>query len=113
MSFSDSYWVMRGFYPGISTMFKIVVADTSGGARESFYAKVSHPAIRASKGNPTQCRIDMKRWLSIMDDKANYILVGDDMPESKIQIIQRIPKCMSPKGVKIHNLKLATDKSKK
>jgi hypothetical protein len=107
MKFENSYWIMRGFYPNTPIMFKIVMVDTSQshGARDDFYAKVEliNPTLQRKHAHSTY--LNNKQFMDIMNDQANNILVGDTVPDPKIILTQRHPKCMSPKGIVVFNLK--------
>jgi hypothetical protein len=119
MKFNGEYWVMRGFYPGTTTMFKIAMADvtkqfySSSSSREEFCAKVTHPPISAAgiyRHQDKRTYINKDTWEKMTMDRVNTILVGDDRIETRIAIKQRTPKCMSPKGVKKFNLDLKGSK---
>jgi hypothetical protein len=107
MSFDSSYWVMRGFYPNLPVMFKIVMVDTSNEKNRSrFYGKVSLIQPTIQKNHNAHVMFNEKLFAQVANDKANNILVGDTQSEPKVLLTQRHPKCMSPKGCTVFNLRV-------
>ncbi len=104
MEFHDQYWVMRGFYPNTPIMFKIVMVQTNK-TEPAFYAKANLIIPTLQRKHPHVSVIDEKTFMKIIEDQANNILVGDSISDPKIILTQRHPKCMSPKGMTVFNLK--------
>ena len=103
LEFKGSFWVMRGFYPNLPVMFKIIMVDTTSN-NTSFYAKVELITPKIQRGHLYKTRFDNSMFHKLSDDKANQILVSDTA-EPIIKLTQRHPKCMSPKGCPIFNIK--------
>lgn len=105
--YDGEFWVMRGFYPNLPVMFKVVMVDSSSFNKgERYYAKVTLITPTIQKKHSADSRFDDKVFMQLASDKANNILLGDTKPEPKIVLTQRHPKCMSPKGCPVFNLRL-------
>lgn len=106
-------WIMRGFFPKTPIMFKIVLIKGQGSqgqwnddsGRLDWYAKVEQPRISIPSGNPSHIFITRKRIKSLMDKQMNRLLLEDRNTESLFKVEHRTPKCFSPKGCIIYNLK--------
>jgi len=108
MKFTIPFWIMRGYFPNTPFMFKIVMVNDqfSRWDPDTFYANVKLivPTIQYKHGYQTQ--VTDKDVDAIINNFANNALVGDTVPDSKIVLTQRNPKCMSPKGAVIHHFKM-------
>jgi hypothetical protein len=94
-------WVMRGFYPGTRLFFKLVIARNEKGT----WAKASIPMMHVGSKRKADRFIKLtgKELNQSMVKKMENSLLGADhqivplIPDK----VRRMPRCMSPKGVKI------------
>jgi hypothetical protein len=109
MEIKGDYWVMRGFFPNTPVMFKIVgVYNTRsfiGHDKSLFYGKITQPVVKARHKRKVARLFSYETWMKCVDNKVNHILLNDDKPKEQIEHY-RMPRCSSPKGMKIFNLKL-------
>ena len=93
-------WIMRGFYPGTSVFFKLIVARNDQGT----WVRVSYPKINGTKNRPHTFHFDGARLNEAITDKMENTFFGAKHEvKPLISAKLRSPKCMSPKGVKIFN----------
>ena len=94
-------WVMRGFYPGTSLFFKLTVARNEKGT----WVKASIPMMTV--GNKRRAdkfvKLDGKQLNETIVNKMENTFFGathqiKPLVEDKLR---KMPRCMSPKGVKI------------
>ena len=100
-------WILRGFYPGTHIFFKLVLMDREDG----LYAKASPLRVHFQgtrgttkydahmKFNGTKLNEDLTNRMENAFFGANHKL--DPILYNKI----RMPRCMSPKGLKIFRYK--------
>lgn len=93
-------WIMRGFYPGTSVFFKLVVyrSDQSG-----TWVKASIPMVKTGRSRyPSTISFDGRELNSTLTKKMeNSLLEADHKIEPLVSVTMKMPRCMSPKGVKI------------
>jgi hypothetical protein len=109
-------WIMRGFYPGTHIFFKLVLMDHSSG---SLYAKVSplRVTFKARTGAATKYDAHMIfDSVKLNDDLTNRMentFFGANHQLTPILTTKlKMPRCMSPKGLKILKYKKPRKKKK-
>lgn len=112
LNFHGKYWVMRGFFPKTPIMFKIVMVNTAEnyhpaqGPEDGYYAKAELIQPKVQRQHQLKTFVNKELYEKIQNDVANNIILGDSNPDPKIKLTQRHPKCMSPKGCVVYNLRL-------
>jgi hypothetical protein len=125
-------WIMRGFYPGTHLFFKLTVVRNDDGMLEGTWAKASLPMVQigSKRRSDKFIRLSGKDLNQAISRKMENSLLGADHEVKSFvtDAVRRMPRCMSPKGVKIFSCdvprtlkrakknipdtKIGTDKSK-
>lgn len=102
-------WVMRGFYNNTQVFFKLVLMHKEDG---SYYAKASPLRIffRGPKGGTTRyddhVTFDSGKLDNDLTNRMENTFLGADHKLTPILARKlKMPRCMSPKGVKIFRYK--------
>jgi hypothetical protein len=108
-------WIMRGFYPGSHVFFKIMVADTQDGAgrmtanngRPQYYVKVTLPRTTTTgrRGQTVEASqyFDGHKLNEDLTDRMENSLLGASNEIRPIVTAKiRMPRCMSPRGLRIY-----------
>lgn len=110
-------WLMRGFYPGSSQMFKISIAENDAFTDYQYYVKVSEPAVRipTKKSNRGldftpryESTLDSEQIGAELNKRAENELLGQEHVITTL-ISDKVcftPKCISPKGMPMYRLNL-------
>ena len=106
-------WIMRGFYPDTHVFFKLVLI---GGDKE-LYAKVSPLRINFNTRGGKRWDAHMnfngaKLNVNLINRMENSLLGADHKLEPIMYNKIKMPRCMSPKGLKIFNYKKPRKKRK-
>jgi hypothetical protein len=96
--------VMRGFYPETRLFFKLTVVQNNKGT----WAKATVPIPRVKKakltyGMLTFDGIELSQRLT--SKLENALLEAGHVMEPLVPMPARMPRCMSPKGIKVFNMK--------
>jgi hypothetical protein len=99
-------WLMRGFYPGSPIFFKLSICklnESMGAWSESYYAKASPLLVKPSKSRKAHIFLEGKELNNnIINRMENRFFGADHKLEPMLPKI-KMPRCMSPKGIKIFN----------
>jgi len=105
-------WVMRGFFPLTTLFFKLVVARNEKGT----WAKASIPMIRIGKNRSWDkvVKLDGNQLNKTIVDKMENTFFGATHQIKPLveDRVRKMPRCMSPKGVKIFNCELPRTRKK-
>lgn len=107
----DRVWLMRGFYPGSSIFFKLSIIPNRN--QEYFdtpyYVKVSLPTVN---GRKQRYNMFGSKELNdyIVDKMENSVFNAGHDIKPLIDDTFRMPRCMSPKGMKIFRYEKPTRK---
>lgn len=106
---TNPIWVMRGYYPKTTILFKICIYRFTEDYSVDMYGNPSgtsrdHIKVCAVKPNPKFINIDRNR---IREAHAEAMLLGD----SNFTIKLKRPRIMTPKGLKPHKLKKSAAKA--
>lgn len=96
-------WVIRGFFPETPIFFKMVIADLEQYATDrqfKYRVKIQLPHNFYNG----MVRVNTKK---IRDDAAEKEILGDFLSE---ELSIKIPRCMTPKGMKPLKMRLRKDK---
>lgn len=106
---SAPVWIMRGFYPNSTIFFKLTVSRNERG----IWAKASIPMVKGGRkrtGYPSLIHFDGVKLNEMITQRMENSLLGADHEIKPIDTpVLRMPRCMSPKGIKIFSY----EKSKK
>jgi hypothetical protein len=102
-------WILRGYYPGYSLFFKLVLVKKSD--EGGYYAKASALEMKATrylKGKKTRVTIpdnlvfNGKEMDNLITSRMeNSILGAKHDIEALLPFKIKMPKCMSPRGMKL------------
>ena len=102
-------WIMRGFYPDTPIFFKLTLI-LSTNDKENYYAKVSPLRVnfygKGGTAYDSWVKFDGKTLNEDITDKMENVFFGaehDLKPILRDKV--RMPRCMSPKGMKIFRYK--------
>jgi hypothetical protein len=106
-------WIMRGFYPNSTLFFKIVLMENSENRRYSdggYYAKVSplrtHFIGKGHSKYDDHTIFDGRELNEYLTNKMENALLGAKHELKPVMTRKfRMPRCQSPKGMKIFKLK--------
>lgn len=112
-------WLLRGFYPETAQMFKITVSECNESCTFKYIVKITEPTIRnygyGKAKNASRTSIvayNSKFYSKELDepirDRLEKEVLGGDLKLSPLvsDAIIYTPRCISPKGMKLFNLKI-------
>lgn len=97
-------WIMRGFFPETSVLFKLIVIRSGNDT----IVKASIPIPKIGKGRFVNKMVYVKSVdinRAITNKMENALLGGEHEIKSLFAVGCRMPRCMSPRGVKIFSYK--------
>jgi len=116
----ERVWIMRGFYPETQIFFKIILMGNKSESitMSGYYAKVSPMRVTftsKSGGKYDDHVIFEGRKLNedITNRMENAFFGADHKLDPIIQKKVRMPRCMSPRGMKIFRYKKPSKRSKR
>jgi hypothetical protein len=96
-------WIMRGFYPGTSLFFKLILIGDSETGNRTYYAKASPLRVHFKKGQYDAHVLfnggDLNEHFT--NTMENTFFGANHDVKALIEGGIRMPRCMSPKGMKI------------
>jgi hypothetical protein len=103
-------WIMRGFYPKTPIFFKLTVCRNERGT----YVKASIPMVKGGKkrtGYPSLIKFDGAQLNETITNKMENSFFGASHEVKPLVSWLRMPRCMSPRGVKIFSYEKPSKKN--
>jgi hypothetical protein len=110
MKHTYPFWLCKGFYPDTSIMFRCILIDREqqgmNYGKKTMYAKITKATYKLPKRGRNYTTVDHKQAQKLLEDKADSILL-DGVVKTVDDIVLKFkaPRCVSPKGMPLFNLK--------
>jgi hypothetical protein len=118
MKHTYPFRLVKGFYPNTSIMFRCILIDRSKNighphnpylqvnSHLPMYAKITKATYKLPKKSRNYITLDHQHSRRLLDDEADSILLGGIVKTvDDITMKFKAPRCVSPKGMPLFNLK--------
>jgi hypothetical protein len=104
--FKFSTHILKGYYPGTTTMFRMTMIHdpTHSISETNYFVKVTLPPIVLGKKTPRSERYTSDTIDQYIGGSAEHAIFGGEKPPIVAVNKLNVPKCISPRGMPVFKL---------